>query len=127
MKKNDGLNISEQFLLENAKKLKGIPDTPVKGRVIPLRLGFTFGAVAAALAAVLVFRLQPLENTDLFADVTSEEVYQYYDSGLIDVETDLLMEYTSVDDFTVEIDPNEEELDLLLDDLNDEELYNILN
>ncbi|KAB2814859.1 hypothetical protein [Phaeocystidibacter luteus] len=127
MKKNDGLNISEQFLLENAKKLKGIPDTPVKGRVIPLRLGFTFGAVAAALAAVLVFRLQPSENTDLFADVTSEEVYQYYDSGLIDVETDLLMEYTSVDDFTVEIDPNEEELDLLLDDLNDEELYNILN
>ncbi|NVK27158.1 MAG: hypothetical protein HWE14_03885 [Flavobacteriia bacterium] len=127
MKKKDGLNLSDQFLEQNGIKLKQIATEPSKGRVINLPMGISFGAVAAAILTIVVIRLQQPNETDLFANVTSDELIEYYESGRIDVETDMLLEYTTIDDFSMEINPNENEIDILLDDLNDEELYKLLN
>ncbi len=128
MKNKDGIQIPESFLAENAERLKQIPlevreEKDVK--VIPLWIRVT--AAAAVMVGIVLFWPQdkPLEK-DIFADVTEVEIIELYEAGMIEFNEELIYEYTQADGVETEIELDSDDWDQLLNDMNEEELYNIL-
>lgn len=129
MKHPDGIKIPQEVLVKNAVDLKKI--TAEKTRIIPIWGGISLSAAAAIALVLMLWNYQPLP-VDPTVELSSISAIEAYDAGIIDLDLDLLMEYASPDDFESietleEVDVTEEELDLLLDEMSDEEIYNYLN
>lgn len=132
MSQKDGIKIPSDILAKNAVELKKIAQS--KPRVISLQKWISTAAAVAAVIAVALVYLFPSEITpDSMADqLSSVDPVDAYDAGLVDFELDMVLEYSSPDDFEVdnldeEIDVTNEELNQLLDELSDDEIYNYLN
>lgn len=130
--KKDGLHIPENLLAENAKRLKAIPSEH-SGKVISLKTWASVSGVAAALALIVSLAWPATTNEgDPFASLTGDDIYSYYEAGLFDIEHELLLEYAAEDDFSTEINLLDDEfsdsdLESILDDFNEDELYNYWN
>lgn len=132
MSQKDGIKIPSDILAKNAVELKKIAQS--KPRVLSLQKWISTAAAVAAVIAVAIVYIFPSEVTpDPMPDqLSSVDPVDAYDAGLVDFELDMVLEYSSPDDFEVdnleeEIDVTDEELNELLDELSDDEIYNYLN
>ncbi|NVK03190.1 MAG: hypothetical protein HWD92_00145 [Flavobacteriia bacterium] len=132
MSQKDGIKIPSDILAKNALELKKI--TQSEPRVISLQKWISTAAAVAAVIAVALVYIFPSEITPdpIIEQLSSVDPVDAYDAGLVDFELDMVLEYSSPDDFEVdnleeEIDVTDEELNQLLDELSDDEIYNYLN
>ena len=132
MKQKDGIRIPSDVLEKNAIELKKIAQT--KPRVISLQTWISASsAVVAVLVIAILWNIQPSADTDSsLKALNSLDLVDAYESGIVDFDIDMVIEYASPDDFQpveleTELDATNEELNQLLDELSDEEILNYLN
>lgn len=128
-KHNDGIHIPESFLIGNAEKLKRISSEKKitgRSRVIPI---WGSVAIAATVTLVLLLNLPSGNSNDITTDDwLSVDILEVYESGLVDLDDEILLEGLEHSDLEFElIEPDDDELDPVLNELSDDELYNLLN
>lgn len=135
-RKNDGIHIPQDFLEQNAARLKSITDSPSKKSVPVKRLPVWIPVSAAACLAALLYFAVPtgtVETTDPFLEIAEVDLMEVYEAGYMDLDGDLLYSAFEEDDalFDTEeietIDDEELNVDQLLNEFSDEEIYNLLN
>lgn len=126
--RDDGIRIPEQLIVANAERLKDIPLNKKKaGRVISF---WPAASIAAALALIVTIAWpsqQPTTKDWNQISWSEDDLIEVYENGLIDFDLQTLAEENLVDGSEWTTLPEVEDVDQLLDEFSDEELYELLN
>lgn len=128
----DGIHVSNDFLKKNGDKLKQIAQSNQEapkqdGRVLNLWKPL---AVAATLAVALFFATPSEESNfgdSVALNVEGMDLLEMYADGYLDIDEELLYEEINEEDLYIEVELEETELNSILDDLSDDELYNLMD
>ncbi|GGH76013.1 hypothetical protein [Phaeocystidibacter marisrubri] len=135
-KKKDGIHIPQDFLEKNATRLKSISDVSVERRTKIKRIPVWIPVASAACVAALLYFAIPGSTPaaiDPFNEIAKVDLMDVYRAGYIDLDGDLLYsafgeDQTLFDTEEIEnIDDEQLNVEQLLNEFSDEEIYNLLN